>query len=188
MDIPAGIIEGCKNGDRKAQEWLYRISYDHLMSISCRYMRNRDDAQAMVNLGYYKILVKLEQFDTNRSFASWTSRIMTNVLIDDYRKKKRKEKIESEWSEIQEHETPSEINSFEKNIEAEELNQMLLALPEIRNRVFNLYAIDGYSHEEISKLLKIPKGTSKWHLSKAREQLKEMISKKQKQHKKQSIG
>lgn len=188
MDISRKLITACLKNDRRAQERLYRLSFDRLMSISCRYKSNRDDAMAMVNQGFYKILRNLGSFHPDNSYKSWISRIMVNLLIDDYRKNKKTNNIKQELEETPVDDLPSSFNIMEYQIEIEELNDMLLALSPIRNQVFNLYAIDGYSHDEIAKMLEIPPGTSKWHLSKARAELKKQILERQVTKKGLNIG
>lgn len=142
----------------------------------------------MVNQGYYKILKNLKSYNPSKPFNLWINRIITNVLIDDYRKNRQYQVTDTNTMDMDEKEVPVEWNLFEKHMEAEELNEILLALPEIRNKVFNLYAIDGYGHQEISRMLGIPEGTSKWHLAKARETLKEIIIQRQKQRNQLNIG
>ena len=103
---------------------------------------------------------------------------MINTVIDDHRRNKTHKEVSqaTDFSEVPIH---SEVdwNEAERQLEAEDLFKMLDVLSDLRRRVFNLYAIDGYSHKEIAEMLSISEGNSKWHLSMARAILKEQVQK-----------
>ncbi len=180
MVLEKELIIACINKDRKAQFQLYKKCYGILMSVCMRYKRNREDAAELVNIGFLKILNNIEKYNQESPFEAWIRKIMVNAVIDEFRKNK-KEKEAMEYSDFQNnayYNKHSDSNEADKNFDAEELEQMLKELPPMSQKVFNLFAIDGYGHKEISEMLKISEGTSKWHVNFARTKLKEMIEKK----------
>jgi RNA polymerase sigma factor (sigma-70 family) len=161
-------------GDRKSQELLYKQFYGFAMGVCLRYTQTRDEALEVVNDGFLKVFTKGEQFDSNYSFKAWLKRIMVNTALDYYRKNQKHyyhENIEDA------HEVSiSEANPI-SNLSYEELIDLVNKLPPSYRMVFSLFAIDGYSHEEIGKQLGISEGTSKSNLSRARDALRAMLAK-----------
>jgi len=177
MDIQPTLIEACIKGERKAEYDLYKATYSYLMSICVRYTRNSDRAKEVLNIGFLKILTNLERYNTEIPFKPWIRKVMINTLINEY----KKEKVHTGNLEYIEgyHESDqySEINHAITKINVEQIYIFISKLPPASQQVFNLYYIDGYKHREISGMLNISEGTSKWHLNSAREKLKEMLSK-----------
>lgn len=177
MDIQQKLIEACIKGERKAEYDLYKVTYGYLMSICVRYTRNPDRAKEVLNIGFLKILTNLSKYDTNIPFKPWIRKIMINTLINEYKKEKvhtgNLEYIEG-YHESDEY---TELNYAITKINVEQIYAFIAKLPPASQQVFNLYYIDGYKHKEISELLNISEGTSKWHLNSAREKLKEMLLK-----------
>lgn len=167
------IIRKCLKQDRRAQQLLYKDCFAVLMGICSRYYKNKDESVAALNMGFLKILKSLDKRKENVPFKAWISRIMINTIIDEYRKTRTyKERISPvDFAEPHEEPEPVHLNDAEMNLDAEDVEQMLLQLPPTTRRVFNLYAIDGYSHDEVAELLQMKPGTSKWHVSTARKQL-----------------
>jgi RNA polymerase sigma-70 factor (ECF subfamily) len=145
-----------------------------------RYHNNEHDARASYNLAFMKIIKNLDSLNWEEvSFAAWIRKVMNNTLIDEYRKVKRqRERYPSKETdrELEYHSNGSKNKALSNIGEGEILNLLNLLNPD-RKRVFMLYAIEGYSHKEISEIMGIPEGTSKWHLSNARKELKVMIEK-----------
>ena len=171
------LIQDCKNGDRKAQFQLYKRCFSMLMGICKRYQKNDEDAAAALNLGFLRILTNLHQYRSDAPIEFWMRRIMINTLIDEFRKNRKvKELIEyTDFSQEQPSTESLDWKQAHKQFEAEDLERLIRKLPAISQKVFNLFAIDGYSHKEISTMLKMSEGTSKWHLSSARKRLREMM-------------
>lgn len=146
--------------------------YDFALSICLRYANNRDDATSILNEGFYKVFKTIETFDLEKPLIPWLRRIIINASIDYYRSNLR-------------FENNVEIDDYENVVMAEEqiytklnyddLIQMIHNLSPAYRAVFNLYAIEGYSHNEIAEYLKISVGTSKSNLSKARLKLAEYL-------------
>lgn len=145
------------------------------MSVAYRYKKNEEDAAALANNAFLKILTNLEKYDRKKPFEAWIRRIAINEAIDDYRKNKKREEM-FEVANDDEVVDGVTFNEIDNEIEAEELNNMLLELPPATRTVFNLFAIDGYSHKEIAEELGISLETSKWHMKEARKKLKIMLS------------
>lgn len=174
MKISKQLLENVVAGDRKSQIELYRQCFSVLMSAAYRYYNNEEDAAAVVNTAFLKIITKLDTYNDKAPFIAWIRRIILNEIIDEFRKnKKRKDLIVSEREDYPEESTHAEVDY---DIEAEFLNDMLKELPKGTRTVFNLFAIDGYSHKEIAEELGITAETSKWHVKEARKKLKLLLS------------
>ena len=171
------LLQDCKNGDRKAQYQLYRHCFALLMGVCYRYKNQEEDAAALMNAGFLKILTNLDKYKPEIPFEAWAKRIMINTIIDEFRKNRKvRELIEyKDFSETDDFEAFIDFNKAAEAFDAEELENLIKKLPPVSQKVFNLYAIDGYKHQEISELLDISEGTSKWHLSFARKKLQEML-------------
>lgn len=166
------LLRGCISQDRKSQKLLYKAFYGFAMAICLRYAGNRDEAAEVMNQGFMKVFTKIETFDPSRPFKAWLGRIMMNVSIDHYRAN-----LKMVYAE--DLENADQINDgtiTDANLNYQDLLAMVQKLPQAYRTVFNLFAIDGYSHEEIADLLHINVGTSKSNLFKARQKLKQMIS------------
>ena len=177
MKIDAFLIKACISGDRKAQYTMYTQCYSFLMSICVRYMNSRDEAKEILNQGFYKILNNLESYDASMKFESWIAKIMTNVIIDDYRKNKKRLGLVENFDILLDTDrfTEADYNEAEKLFDAEEIERMMQNLPEVTRKVFAMYAIDGFKHKEIAEKLSMSANTSKWHVSAARKKLQKMI-------------
>ena len=167
------IIKGVKRNDRKAQRMLFE-NYKRLwFSICLRYNDNTYDAEDALQNALINIYVKVKQFNTKKgSFQSWSSRIVVNENLMLLRKKLQSfetDPILDDIDAFDENETPVE------RISAEELTKLINKLPTGYRVVFNLYAIEGHSHDEIAEMLNISSGTSKSQLFKARKLLQKKL-------------
>jgi RNA polymerase sigma factor (sigma-70 family) len=167
------LIRGCIKQDRKCQKMLYKAFYGFSMGICLRYAGNRDEAAEVLNQGFFKVFTHIESYDTTRPFKAWLGKIMTNVSIDFYRANLKMAYTE----DLDKAEHISDGDIVDKNLNYDDLLKMVQKLPQAYRTVFNLFAIDGYSHEEIAVMLHINAGTSKSNLHKARQKLKQMILK-----------
>jgi len=166
------LIRGCVKQDRKCQKMLYKAFYGFSMAICLRYAGNRDEAAEVMNQGFFKVFKNVERYDATRPFKAWLGKIMMNVSIDHYRAN-----LKMAYTEDLEHaEYISNGDYTDKNLNYNDLLAMVQRLPQAYRTVFNLFAIDGYSHDEIGEMLNINAGTSKSNLFKARQKLKQMIA------------
>jgi RNA polymerase sigma factor (sigma-70 family) len=177
LDINPQLLHDCRRSNRKAQFKLYKACFQVLMGVCMRYRENEADAASALNAGFLKILDNLHQYRPEVPFEAWIRRIMINTLIDDFRKERKvRELVEhTEFEDFSLTEEMVDYNKADQQFDAEQLEGFIRLLPPVSQKVFNLYAIDGYSHKEIGRLLNISDGTSKWHLSFARKKLQEMI-------------
>lgn len=164
------LINNCKKNDIKAQEALYRLYSSKLFSVCLKYSRNYEEAQDNLQEAFLIIFEKIDQFSFKGSFDGWLKRLVINYVLQQYRKDTFlnivTENIEDEAVEV-------ELD--DEGVSMEYLLKIIQELPDKYRLVFNLYVIDGYSHQEIADLLKITVGTSKSNLSRARVILKEKI-------------
>ena len=175
MDIQPKLIALCIKQDHKAEYELYKLTYSYLMSICMRYSRDKDIASESLNMGFLKILKNLTTYKPEIPFKSWIRRVMVNTLIDEYRKNKNEREKIMYVENYYDNSDFSDVNEALSRINYNQILAQINLLPEATKKVFNLFAIDGYSHKEIGVMLGISEGTSKWHLNAARQKLKEYI-------------
>lgn len=162
------LRQGCLAGDRRAQQALYQKYYGKLLGIPMRYTRNREAANDLLNQAFLQIFKSLPNYKEDDAFVGWLSTITFRVTMDHLRFENRyRERIL-----LKTPESGSIPNSIESELAAEDIFKHIQALPDHLRVVFSLYAIDGYKHDEIAKVLGITTGNSKWRLSKARELLR----------------
>lgn len=171
------LLEGCLKKDRKCQELLYKQFYGYAMGVCMRYVPNREEALEVVNDGFLKIFQKVEMYDAERSFKIWLRRVMINTALDHYRQNVKYQHQE-DISVVENTVASSEATSGYQNLLQEDILELIQQLTPAYRLVFNLYVIDGYSHEEIAQKLGISEGTSKSNLARARENLRAMLQKK----------
>jgi RNA polymerase sigma factor (sigma-70 family) len=169
------MVEGCKAGNRKAQEWLYRSFYDTAMRVAMRYSRDEQDAADIMSSAFVKLFRSISAFDaTKGNFEAWLRRIVVNEGLDHIKGRSR---FGSEVAlDVLEVVEPPQIdNGAIARMEATAIMQLIQKLPPATHAVFVLYAVEGYNHREIAERLGISEGTSKWHLSEARKTLQQQI-------------
>ncbi len=173
MEVSSQLLKNAQRGDRKSQYELYQLCFPALMGISLRYKNNRQDAVSAVNSGFLKIIQKLDRFRPEMPFEGWMKRVMVNTLIDEYRSERRWREVTHFSDNLEQHlpDEPHDWNEADLRFNAEQLEALLRRLPPTTQQVFNLFALDGFSHAEIGAMLHISEGTSKWHVSAARKQL-----------------
>lgn len=165
------LVKGCLNNDRLSQKLLYKTFYGFTMGICLRYANNRYEALEIMNQGFFKVFKNLERYDSQKPFKAWLGRIMVNTCIDYYRSNLKA----AYTDELEKAEHINDTDFADKNIKYNELLDMIGRLPRAYRTIFNLFAIEGYTHEEIGEMLNISIGTSKSNLHKAREKLKAMV-------------
>lgn len=142
-----------------------------MMSLCMYYTKNEMDAVEVLNTGFLKVFHNINRYEsTQASLYTWIRTIVINSCLDHIKAKKME--VYEELDEAAEVHIESGVVS---KMNAKELLDMVRQLPPATQAVFNLYMIEGYSHKEIATLLGISTGTSKWHLSEARKQLRNLI-------------
>jgi RNA polymerase sigma-70 factor (ECF subfamily) len=165
------IIKGCQRKDPKAQHALYNNYKAKMYAICLRYAECVEDAEDVFQEAFVKIFEKIYQFEFKGSFEGWMRRIMVNTALEKYRKKLNVIHLNDT---IKEMDTPGEIETDEE-LSAKDLLNLVQELSPRYKMVFNLYAIEGYSHKEIAEMLQISEGTSKSNLSRARDILQKKV-------------
>ncbi|RDC55997.1 RNA polymerase sigma factor [Pedobacter chinensis] len=169
--IIQGYIEGCIRNDRNSQKALYKHFYSFAMGICLRYANNRLDAAGILNDGFFKAFRNISKYESTKAFLPWLGRIMTNTAIDFYRTNLKF----AGHLDIDGFEGLTQVSAVYDKLAYNDLLKLIQNLSPAYRTVFNLFAIDGYSHEEIAELLQISVGTSKSNLFKARQKLQEML-------------
>jgi len=182
MNIEERLIRQCIKGDRKSQLRLYDQCYSYMMSICIRYCKDKQEAGSRLNFAFLKVLQNLEQYDQTGSFRGWVSKITLRSIIDEFRSQQRHYQNHVYHGELNgDHHWPhSELNQIVSDINLDHLLSLVQQLSFMDRQVFNLFAIDGYSHKEIATMLNISEGTSKWHVHEARKKLRESLLKESK--------
>lgn len=167
------LLEGCKAGNRKMQEALYKQTAAKMMAVCMRYAKDRMEAEDTLQVGYIKVFQKVKEYRGDGSFEGWIRRVMVNTAIESYRKNLRTMNIVP----IEDtHEQPSTGFDFSR-LGMQDLLKVIQKLADGYRVVFNMYIIEGYSHKEIAETLGISEGASKSQLSRARAILREEIIK-----------
>ena len=166
------LIQGCVRNNRAAQEKLYHMFYPKMMGVVKRYIDHQEQAEEVLNNGYLRAFQKIEQYTFQGSFEGWLRKIVFHAVSDYVKQNIRySEKIVLVEKDQLVHKDHADKLYYNQLLE---LVQML---PDATRSVFNMYVLEGFSHKEISKMLSISEGTSKWHLSEGRRILKEKIEK-----------
>ncbi len=166
------LIAGCVRQERLAQKYLYQKFYSPMFAIAMRYSTDEDQAAHILNAGFLKVFTKIDSYSQSGSFPAWVKRIIVNTALDEIRRN-NKHKSNLQIEEVQE---PALTDSIIDKLKAEDLLKTIQQLPEMTRIVFNMYAVEGYKHQEIAEKLSIPVGTSKWHVSTGRKLLKEKLA------------
>lgn len=164
------LIEKCKKNDTKAQSELYKLFSGKLFALCLKYSRNYVEAEDNLHDAFVTIFEKISQYKYKGSFEGWLKRIVVNTALQRYRGK-------SVFNIVNENNIEEDIIEIEDDNDVG-IDFLLLSIQELPDRyrlVFNLYALDGYSHKEIAKMLDISTGTTKSNLSRARMILKNKI-------------
>lgn len=166
------LIRRCLQNDRLAQREMYEMLSARMFAVCVRYIGDREEAKDVLHDGFITLFSRLESFKGEGSFEGWARRIFVNTALMHLRKSdilKHSEDIESSAADMKEG--PSVMD----RMEAAELLKLIARMPAGFRTVFNLYAIEGYSHQEIAQVLNISEGGSRSQLSRARIWLKERL-------------
>lgn len=172
------LIAGCSKGSRKAQELLYKQFAAQMLAVCMRYAVDRPEAEDMLQIGFVKVFDKIADFRNEGSFEGWVRRIMVHSSIGYYRKHHKMMVVDMGDVVTQQSVDPSAL----ANLDVKDLMRLIQNLAPGYRMVFNLYAIEGYSHKEIGDIMGITEGASKSQLSRARSILKEQVVKLEKRN------
>lgn len=166
------LIEQCIEGHSKAQKEIYDRYSSKMLGVCLRYMKDVQIAEDILITGFMKVFDKIQQFKFEGSFEGWIRRIMVNESLS-YIRKNKKMYLERD---IETADSVLDLGTLDGHLEKEDLLKMISLLPEGYRMVFNLYAIEGYSHREIADQLGINESTSKSQLSRARAMLRGQLA------------
>jgi RNA polymerase sigma-70 factor (ECF subfamily) len=169
------LINGCRKNSRKYQEVLYMRFFDIMFGMCMRHVQDEELAISVLNDGFLNVFKHISQFRGDGSLEAWIRKIIFNRIADHFRIKKNNIK----YVELSEHYSPAEEAS--EIFGYEEIRELTGILSDKEREVFLLYAIEGYKHKEISEMLGMPVGTSKWYLSEARAKMKQKLMVKNKE-------
>jgi RNA polymerase sigma factor (sigma-70 family) len=174
------LIAGCCKNDRNSQRDLYHALYDYAMKISFRYVSRLEEAEELTSESFIKLFKNISQFDGTRAgetealLKGWFKRIVVNTCIDHLRRTHLK-LVSQEISPDSEMFVDIQETGIDK-LGYNEIMEAIRRLTPVYRTVFNLFVIEGHSHEEIASMLNISIGASKSNLSKARHNLRKMIT------------
>lgn len=168
------IIEGCRQGKREYQEILYRRYAQKMYGICLSYAGSRPLAQDMLQEAFIKIFKNVDNFKEQGSFEGWIRKIVVNTSIDMLRQSGKEQFIDQEYADVQ----VSSGNDALPELQLKDLMGFIARLPKGARMVFNLFAVEGYSHREIAQELNIAEGTSKSQFNRARLMLREWLGEK----------
>ncbi|AMR31174.1 RNA polymerase subunit sigma-70 [Mucilaginibacter sp. PAMC 26640] len=166
------LWEGCLQNDRKQQEMLYKMLAPKMLAVCMRYAKDKDEAQDILQEGFIKMFKSMNSYRGEGSLEGWIRRIMVHSAISRYRKAKAIVLVD----DFAGQNIPVSSSYNANGLEARELMQMVDELPKTYRSVFNMYAIEGYSHQEIGSTLGMTELLSRTTLHRARAILKERLS------------
>jgi RNA polymerase sigma factor (sigma-70 family) len=159
------------------QKLLYTQTYSKFMAICLRYASTAEDAEQWLHDGYLKIFNHTEKYSGSGNLEGWLRKVITNTCLDNLRQQK------TQYNSMHFHTKEITDSSFSYaacneallKLDSQKILQLIQALPQTQKLVFNLYAIDGYSHKEVAQQLNISEANSQWHLNQARQSLKKNL-------------
>lgn len=166
------LVKECISGNAIAHKKFYDLFAKKMMGVCLRYSSNPDEAQDVLQDGFIKVFSKLPKFVNKGSLEGWVRRIMVNTALDQYRKNKKFQKdveIDAVSFKLEQRDFIIET------INANDLLKIIQTIPKGYRVVFNLFAIEGYSHKEIAEQLGVTESTSKSQYSRAKKMLRKLL-------------
>ncbi|NUM49656.1 MAG: RNA polymerase sigma factor [Flavobacteriales bacterium] len=168
------LVEGCVKKQALAQKTLYDKYSRKMLGVCLRYASSTDEAQDILQDGFIKVFDKIEAFNAKGSLEGWIRRVMVNTALDNFRKNKK----HMNQTDVDDVKYLLKADNFVvESLEAKALLKIIQTLPTGFRTVFNLYAIEGYSHKEIGVMLDVSEGTSKSQYSRARAYIQKILEK-----------
>lgn len=173
MDNSRQLVEACLRNERTAQQQLYKLFAGKLFAVAVRYMKDREDAADVLQESFIKVYKNLASFRFDCPLEAWLKRIVINTALKALDKNKRMgQQIDNEL--VANHLSVEATGVSQ--LSYEQLTSLINELPEGCRTIFNLYAIEGYKHHEIAKLLGVTEGTSKSQYSRAKGLLQDRLA------------
>lgn len=168
----ADMIAACRRGVRQAQQQVFELYSRRMYGICSRYVKNPMEAEDILVTGFTKVFERIGQFKGDGSFEGWIRRIIINEALTSLRKS-RSMVVETD---LEKADREPDYQQLADHLEEQDLLNLIGKLPAGYRVVFNLYAIDGFSHKEIASQLGISENTSKSQLSRARVYLQKLLT------------
>ena len=165
------LIKDCVAGKQKAQAQLYHMFSAKMYGVCLRYAKDSTEAEDNLQDGFIKVFANLKNFRNDGSLEGWIRRIMINVSLEKIRKQHLMYPVE----DVAIYDSINFSDDVISKISADDLMKLIQELTPRYRLVFNLYVIEGFSHQEIAKEMDITQGTSKSNLARAREILKKKV-------------
>jgi RNA polymerase sigma factor (sigma-70 family) len=164
------IVEGCLKNNRQMQSELYKMFAPRMYGVCLRYAGNSFDAQDILQEGFVKVFGNLKNFKWNGSLEGWMKRIFVHAALDKYRNTINHLSVDGMEEDVTDHQ-PSAIDTLSEK----EILALIQQLPDQYRMVFNLYILEGMSHQDISQALNIGVSTSRSNLARAKTLLREKL-------------
>jgi RNA polymerase sigma-70 factor (ECF subfamily) len=171
-DTEEKLIRSCQKGDAIAQREIYNKYARKMLGVCMRYVNSEFEAEDILISGFMRVFDKIGQYKHEGSFEGWLRRVMVNEALG-YIRKNKSIYLEVEIEKV-DYDKDANTDAG-TGLEAEDLLKLVQQLPHGYKTVFNLYAIEGYSHKEIADMLQISENTSKSQLSRARALLQQYL-------------
>ena len=159
------LVKNCLKGSRQAQKHLYEHFAPVMLGVCYRYTKSLPDAEDILQQGFVKTFNNLHKFRNEGELGAWIRKIMVNTALN-YLKQNKRYSSELSYDEIKLH--PVSTENPQMNLQAKELADLIRQLPTGCQTIFNLHAVEGYSHVEIGEMLGVHEGTSRSQYSRAR--------------------
>ena len=180
LTLKSALDDCLVHDSERGKSFVYKQFYGYLMAVAFRYVKEEMEAEDIVNESFVKIFKKLNTFECaeesqilEKSFKGWIARVTVNTAIDKLRTKKDLLNID----DVSDYEMLTHTVPIATTLEVNDILKLLYELPDIQRTIFNLYEIEGFSHEEIGKELNIPESTSRTYLTRAKSRLRKLYQK-----------
>jgi len=167
------LIAGCKRGEADARKKVYELYAPSMLSVCMRYVNNRETARDLLQDGFIKVYTKIDSYSGTGSFGGWIRRIFVTTALE-YLRRNDTLRISTNIDDYNDVVENAGASALER-ISADELLACIAALPNGFRTVFNLFAIEGYSHAEIAEMLNIKESTSRSQFIRARKVLQKNV-------------
>lgn len=170
------VLKECRKSCPKAQEELYKYTYEKIISTALRYTKSREESKWVFNMAMLKVYKNLDKFTIGTNYLGWANNILVKTCIDNYRSNSKHKQHIAPLDFHDDKKASHIVNNALSELEAEKIIELIQTLGENERIVFSLYEIEGYKHREIEDITGINMNTSKWLLSKAKKELRKKIN------------
>ncbi len=173
------LARACANGDSRAQAYLYEHYSRQMMALCLRYAKDQDEAADLFQDGFIKVFRKIDRYNGKGPLGAWIRRTIVNNALDHIRKLKREQRNVSLFEVEYKMDHDTEIQPMEEDspvLTADKLTELIAKMPTGYRTVFNLYAVEEYTHKEIAEQLGITESTSKTQYRKAKAFMRNLIT------------